>query len=87
MDKPVIGPEGKDVYGLAIVFQDTKSPTSLTVRTVLVEALSKDEAVGKGWAIGHKIVGSTDCFSRIRAVDVSRSRITEPETASWEADN
>ena len=82
----VIGPGGNDVYAVAIIFQETKSLPSLFITTVLVEAVSKDEAVGKGWAIGHKLVGSTDRFSRIQAVDVSRSRITVPETASWEAD-
>ena len=67
----VVGPNGKDVFSVAYT---TKKNGNLYVGTVLVEALSKDEAYGlvRRWArvieteaIGDIVVGSGIVMSHV----------------------
>lgn len=80
----VIGPNGKDLYAVALVFQGIESANDLIVKAILVEAISKEEAVGKGWAVANKIAGDRENgFGCARFVDASLSEIITAEYAFY----
>lgn len=68
MSNPVvIGPNGKDVYAVAMSFR--LQDNGISTMSVLVEANSKEESIGLGWGLAEKVVKKEpSCYKKCELV-------------------
>lgn len=71
----VVGPNGKDVFPAAFVL---KKEQGLVALTVLVEAISHDEATGMAYKIASKLVAENEPYKEVINVVVGLSLILSP---------
>lgn len=74
----IIGPNGQDVFAVCALFQQAQGPMFVEMHPFMVEAVSREEALGKGLVIAEKLLDNR--LVKVIGVNVSTSCVIDPDS-------